>query len=135
MKGKVKGALSRTKNFVLKFLKNVRNYFKHNILFLTFIFINLINACLLRFFTVKNFSAISPILADLAIILIIGAFGYLFKKKNRFKYYMFWTVVFTAVCVINSAYYSNYVSFTSFSLLATSVQIFGVGDALNTIID
>ena len=135
MKGKVKGALSRTKNFVLKFLKNARNYFKHNILFLTFIFINLINACLLRFFTVKNFSAISPILADLAIILIIGAFGYLFKKKNRFKYYMFWTVVFTAVCVINSAYYSNYVSFTSFSLLATSVQIFGVGDALNTIIE
>ena len=48
---------------------------------------------------------------------------------------MFWTIVFTLICVINSAYYSNYVSFTSFSLLATSVQIFGVGDALNTIIE
>ena len=48
---------------------------------------------------------------------------------------MFWTVVFATICVINSAYYTNYVSFTSFSLLATSIQIFGVGDALNNIVE
>ncbi len=131
----VKIIVKRIKDFILKFLMGVRNYLKHNILFVAFVLICFINACLLRFFTVKNFTAISPILADMAVILIIGAFGYLLKKKNRFKYYMFWTVVFTAVCVINSAYYTNYVSFTSFSLLATSIQIFGVGDALNNIVE
>ena len=131
----VKIIVKRIKDFSLKFLMGVRNYLKHNILFVAFVLICFINACLLRFFTVKNFTAISPILADMAVILIIGAFGYLLKKKNRFKYYMFWTVVFTAVCVINSAYYTNYVSFTSFSLLATSIQIFGVGDALNNIVE
>ena len=89
----------------------------------------------MRAFTVKNFTAISPILADFTIIVVVGAFGYLFKKKHRFKYYMLWTIIFTATCLINSIYYSNYVSFTSFSLLATSLQVFGVGDALNTIIE
>ncbi|MBR3363109.1 MAG: sulfatase-like hydrolase/transferase [Bacilli bacterium] len=132
---KIKSIIKQAKTFIFKFLKNTRHYLKHNILFITFVLVCLMNACALRFFTVKNFTSISPILADFAIILIIGGIGYLFKKKNRFKYYMFWTVVFTAVCVINSAYYTNYVSFTSFSLLATSIQIFGVGDALNNIIE
>lgn len=135
MKEKIKNISVRTKDFLIKFGKSAKHYFKHNVLFITFILVCLVDACLLRFFTVKNFTAISPILADFSVIVFVGAFGYLFKKKNRFKYYMFWTIVFTLICVINSAYYSNYVSFTSFSLLATSVQIFGVGDALNTIVE
>ena len=135
MKEKFKKIKKTAKNFLIKFKNGTKDYFKHNILFVTFFLVCLMDGCLLRFFTVKNFTAISPILADAAVILLIGAIGYLFKKKNRFKYYMFWTIVFTAVCVINSAYYSNYISFTSFSLIATSLQIFGVGDALNTIIE
>ena len=122
-------------NYLKKFKINAKNYFKHNILFVTYVAVCLINAFLLRAFTVKNFTAISPILADFTIIVVVGAFGYLFKKKHRFKYYMLWTIIFTATCLINSIYYSNYVSFTSFSLLATSLQVFGVGDALNTIIE
>lgn len=122
-------------NYLKKFKINAKNYFKHNILFVTYVAVCLINAFLLRAFTVKNFTAISPVLADFTIIVAVGAFGYLFKKKHRFKYYMLWTIIFTATCLINSIYYYNYVSFTSFSLLATSLQVFGVGDALNTIIE
>lgn len=125
----------RTKDFLKKFAKGTKDYFKHNALFITFVLTTFIEACMLRFFTVKNFTAISPLFADFAVILFVGAFAYFFKSKNRFKYLMTWSVIFTLVCVINSAYYSNYVSFTSFSLLATSVQIFGVGDALNTIVE
>ena len=131
----LKKGLKKIKSLLLKFLIRAKYYLKHNILFISFVLLSLINACLLRFFTVKNFTSISPILADFAVIMIIGALGYLFKKKNRFKYYMFWIIVFTIICVINSAYYTNYVSFTSFSLLATSIQIFGVGDALNNIVE
>ena len=130
-----KNLLLKIKAFMINFIKGTKKYFKHNVLFITFVLVCLIDACLLRFFTVKNYMAISPILADLSVILIAGSFGYLFSRKNRFKYYMTWTVIFTLVCIINSAYYTNYASFTSFSLLATSVQIFGVGDALNTIIE
>ena len=85
---------------------------------------------MIRFLTVKNYTAISPILADLAFILFVGSIAYFFKPKNRFKYYMVWSVIFTAICLINSVYYTNYISFTSFSLLATSLQLAGVSDAL-----
>ena len=110
-------------------------FFKHNVLFVTFIITSLINGFFLRTLTVKNFASISPILADLSFIMIVGSFAYFFKPKNRFKYFITWSVIFTLVCLINSIYYTNYVSFTSFSLLATSLQIFGVSDALQTIME
>lgn len=135
MNNKLKGAGKRAKEFFKKFGHGTKYFFKHNVLFITFVLTVFIEAFMLRAFTVKNFTAISPVLADLAVTLLVAAFGYLFKAKNRFKYYMTWSIIFTLICVINSAYYSNYVSFTSFSLLATSVQIFGVSDAINTIIE
>ena len=135
MKNRLKELGTKTKVFIKKFLLSAKHYFRHNALFITFVITTLIIGSMLRFFTVKNFIAISPILADLAVILFVGALGYLFKPKNRFKYYFVWSIIFTLICVINSAYYSNYASFASFSLLATSVQIFGVSDALNTIIE
>ena len=125
---KLIGVLEKTKD-------NIMYFFKNNILFTTFIITSLINGCLIRFLTVKNYAAISPILADLAFILFVGSFAYFFKPKNRFKYFMTWSVILTLVCLINSVYYTNYVSFTSFSLLATSLQIVGVSDALETIME
>lgn len=115
--------------------ENVIYFFKNNVLFTTFIITSLINGCLIRFLTVKNYTAISPILADLAFILVVGSFAYLFKPKNRFKYFITWSIILTLVCLINSVYYTNYVSFTSFSLLATSLQLVGVSDALETIME
>ncbi|MDD6323421.1 MAG: LTA synthase family protein [Bacilli bacterium] len=115
--------------------ENFINFFKNNVLFTTFIIISLINGCIIRFLTVKNFTAFSPILADLTFIIFVGSFAYLFKPKNRFKYFMTWSIILTLVCLINSIYYTNYVSFTSFSLLATSLQIAGVSDALETIME
>ncbi len=135
MKDKLKKVGHRTKTFIKKFIKGTKIYFKHNALFITFVLTTFIESFMLRLFTVKNFTAISPLFADFAVILLVGSFAYFFKSKNRYKYLMTWSIIFTLVCVINSAYYSNYISFTSFSLLATSVQIFGVGDALNTIIE
>ncbi len=126
-------------NKFLKILASARDkfifFFKNNILFALFIIAMLINSSLLRFLTVKNFMAISPVLADLAFVLFIGSFAYFFKPKNRFKYYFTWAIILTLVCFINSIYYTNYVSFTSFSLLATSLQLAGVSDALGTIME
>ena len=113
-----------------KFKKNVQQYFKTNKLFVTFILTTLINGCLVRFLTVKNFFAISPVLADLAFLLLIGAFGYFIKPKNQFKYYFTWTIIFTFLCIVNSMYYTNYISYASFSLLSTSLQVVDVGDAV-----
>ena len=93
MEEKRKKIGKRIKSFIKKFLKNAKHYFKHNVLFITYIIVCLINGCLLRFFTVKNYTASSPFLADLAVIIILGSFGYLFKQKNRYKYYMYMPLV------------------------------------------
>lgn len=105
-------------------------YFKTNILFITFVLTTLLNGFLVRFLTVKNYFALSPVIADLAIILMIGAFGYFIKPKHQFKYFFTWSVIFCLVCLVNSMYYTNYVSFASFSLLKTSFQIVDVSDAV-----
>lgn len=110
--------------------KKVKKYTKTNILFLTFVLTSVMNSTILRILTVKNYFALQPILADLAVVVIIGAFGYLLKPKNQFKYYFGFTIFFTILCIINSMYYTNYLSFASLSLLQTSLQIVDVGDAV-----
>lgn len=118
------------KEFINTFKTHSKQYFKTNILFLTFVICSVLNGCLLRFLTVKNYFDIRPIIADTAVVLIIGAFGYFFKPKHQAKYFTFWSIIFILICIINSIYYNNYVSFVSLSLLGTSTQLGSVSDAV-----
>lgn len=123
------------KEKIIKFIKQFKNfeykeYAKTNVLFFTFIITTLLNGMMLRFLTVHNYFAIKPIIADLAVILLFGSFVYLFKPKNRFKYLLIISVLFTAICIINSLYYTYYMSFASFSLIAVSLTVVDVGDAV-----
>ena len=124
MKDKLKNTWEKIKQF------DYKHYFNTSILFFTFVVTSLINGMLLRFVTVHNYFAIKPILADLALILLFGSFVYLFKPKNRFKYLFILSILLTAVCVINSLYYTYYMSFASFSLIAVSLTVVDVGDAV-----
>ena len=124
MKNKINELWKKIKQFDYKY------YFNTNILFFTFVITNLINGMILRFVTVHNYFGIKPILADLALILLLGCFVYLFKPKNRFKYLMIVSVILTAICIINSLYYTYYMSFASFSLIAVSLTVVDVGDAV-----
>ena len=105
-------------------------YMKTNKLFFVFVLTSVGNATLLRFLTVQNYFEIKPLLADIGAVLLIGAFGYFFKPKNQFKYYFTWSIIFTFLCIVNSMYYTNYMSYASVSLLATSLQVVDVGDAI-----
>ena len=124
MKGKLKRTIDNIHNF------NYKHYFNTSILFFTFVITTLINGMILRFITVHNYFDIKPILADLAVVLLFGSFVYLFKPKNRFKYLMIISVLLTAICIINSLYYTYYMSFASFSLIAVSLTVVDVGDAV-----
>lgn len=109
----------------------IREYVCNNLLFLTFVLSSLINSFLLRAFTVKfSYNQIKPLLADIAMVLLIGLFAYCFKPKRRFIYYMIWTVIFAVLSAGNSIYYTNYKSFISVSLLSTASQLGGVMDAV-----
>ena len=116
--------------------KKIKTVAVSNILTITFVISNLINAVIVRSMTIGKAFYIKPLLADLTIILLVGAFSYFFKPKNRFKYFAVWSVIFTLVCLINGIYYKNYVSFASFSLLSTLSELKDYGDAVvNNILD
>ena len=95
-------------------------YIKTNVLFITFVLINLINSWLLRIVTMGNYFSIKAMIADLAFILVVGSFAYLVKPKKQFRILMPLTIIMSLICIINAVYYENYVSFASFSLLSTA---------------
>ena len=111
----------------------IREYFKSNRLFVAFVLTAVFNSTMLRFFcmhSIENYLSWKAILADLSIVSAIGAGGYLLKPKNRFTYYMSFNVFLTAICIINSVYYTFYTSFASISMLSLTQYIGDVGDAV-----
>lgn len=135
----VKNTFNKIKNEIIKKLKAIKTehlikqYIKNNILFLSFVILMVINATLLRFLcmhSIDNYLSFKAVLADTVVCVFIGAFGYLFKPKNRFAYYMTFTIFLTAICMINSVYYTFYTSFASISMLSLTQYIGDVGDAV-----
>ena len=111
----------------------IREYFKNNVLFLTFVGVSVLDSTLLRFLcirSIENYLSWKAIIADTFIATLIGSFGYLLKPKNRPYYYFGFCVFFTAICVINSIYYTFYTSFASISMLSLTQYIGDVGDAV-----
>ena len=122
--------INKIKRLTLKLFKKIGLYLKTNLLVEIFIIVNLINGMMLRHFTVKNIFDIKPLLGDLTILITVGAFAHLFKPKNQIKYLFSWSIVFSLVCFINCVYYSNYISFASFSMLTTATELTGYTDAV-----
>lgn len=121
------------KLFLINILVRIREYVKNNVLFFLLILTSVFNALLLRYFTIHtldNFLNIAPVLADAAIVTLFASFCYLMKPKKRFPYLFILSIIFTAICMINSIYYSYYNSFSSISLLSTSRFVSDVGDAV-----
>ncbi len=110
--------------------ERIKLYFRNNMLFVIFVIITVANAWLLRYFTVGNIFDREPFIADVATVLFIGAFGYFFKGQNRYRYFLFFTILFSILALVNAMYYRNFNSFTSISLIATSSQLIGVADAI-----
>lgn len=135
----MKKKLIKLKDKIIKKIKKIKeekmisNFFKDNRLFLVYVLVCVLNSTLLRFFTMptmENYLSFKPIIADIAVVTIIGSFSYLFKGKKRYVYLLVWAIIFTAICTINSAYYTFYTSFASVSMLSLTQYIGEVGDAV-----
>lgn len=121
------------KMYTKKGIRKVKKYAYENKYFILFVFLNILNAFLLRFFTVRdsgNIYNIETILADFSFVVIIGSLSYFFKGKGKNIYLIVWTFILSIICMINSAYYTFYTSFSSVSLLSTARFITSVGDAV-----
>ena len=135
--------MKRFKNINLKKLKDmkvkdvymfvcnyVKKYASTNILFLSYVVISLLIGVISRIATVGFPLLFRGFLADLMVILLVGAFGYLFKPKYQFSYYLIWLTFFTALAVGNTIYYKFYQSFLSITLISTSSMLGDVNDSL-----
>lgn len=112
-----------------KIKEKIKNIVKNYPVLLLFILGNFINAILLRLFTTGSFG-IRALFIDLGFVLLLASFSFLIKSKKRNIYYIVVTFILMAICIINSIYYNYYASFVSISLLATSVFVKDVGDAV-----
>lgn len=135
LKVKISRLYKKTKKNIIKLHKDrvITNYIKNNMLFFTFLLLNVLNATLLRFFcmhSIENYLSFRAIIADAMIISLVGAFGYLLKPKNRSAYYIGFTIFFSAICMINSIYYTFYTSFASLSMIGLIQYVGQVGDAV-----
>lgn len=111
----------------------IREYLKNNVLFMTFVITTVLCSTVLRFFcmhSIENYLSWKAILADTIVATLIGSFGYLIKPKNRFTYYLSFNIFLSAICMINSVYYTFYTSFASISMLSLTQYIGDVGDAV-----
>lgn len=113
-------------------IKNIILNIKENYsLLIIFILTNTINGVLLRLITIKSSLKLSAVLFDLAILIFISLFTFLFKtKKRRVKYLFIMTILITIICIANSIYYHYYSSFISVSLIATAIFAKDVSDAI-----
>ena len=90
---------------------------------------NFLNAILLRVFTTGHFQ-LRSVFFDIAFVLLLGGLSFIISEKRRNRYYFWTTFLMILICVANSLYYNYYSSFISVSLLATSVFVKDVGDAV-----
>jgi len=121
------------KKELITFINWCKEVVKSNILFFVFVISTLFNTILLRYFTIhtlENVFYYKPFLSDLTVILLVGAFSFMVKEKNQFRYLFISSIILNLICIINSVYYTFYTSFSSISLLATSKYVVAVGDAV-----
>ncbi len=130
MKKECKELKKNPKKFFHKNLRQIKKTCSKNKDFVAFVIVSVLNPTILRFLTVHNFFAIKPFLADLSVVLFIGAFGFLIKPKRRNAYFIGFNIFLTLICFINSIYYTFYSSFSSISLLSTSRFVVDVGDSV-----
>ena len=127
--------LKNIKNFDVKefgknIVKNIKKYASTNILFLSYVVISLLIGFLVRLGTIGTPLYFKALLSDFMIVLLIGAFGYLFKPKYQFTYFFVWIIFYTFLAIGNTIYYQFYQSFLSVNLISTASMLGAVDDSL-----
>ncbi len=129
MKQKIKKLYKNTKTKFLDNFSKLKTIYKENKIVFYYILGSLINGILLRTFTVGNFYAITPFLADLFISIIFASFYFSFKKEKGIIYLYIMSILSVIICISNIVYYSYYSSFISITFISFIITNHETGDA------
>ena len=111
-------------------VKKIYNYISNNRLFLIYVFLCVMIGLTLRIVTVGGMFKFLPFITDLLFVIFLGSFGYLFKDKHRYRFYLGLLFFFAILSFINTLYYQFYQSFVSVNLLSTVSMVGKVNDSL-----
>ena len=114
--------MNKFKAFIKKIKRSIVNYYMTNKLFISYVILALAGTIVARGFSFGHVFFLKAQASDLAMILLIGIFAYLFKPKNRYKYLLTWLIIFSVIEIINVIYYKFFTSFASLGELATLGQ-------------
>lgn len=120
------------KKYCNKLARKFKKYFSTNILFLSYTFTSVLIGFLLRLLTMSNVNDFRAYVCDFIVVIVVGSFGYLIKPKNQFKYFLSVSILFTAMCVVNSIYYKFYTNYVSISLLSTLSMLGKVSNSVTS---
>ncbi len=120
------------KRICKKIYLNTIDYIISNRLFLAYVVFAFIGTVILRYATLGDKFDIVTGAVELAFILILGSFAYLFKPQKRFKYLFIILFILYFINCANSIYYTFYANFTSLNLLASLSQ---TGEVADSVID
>ena len=115
-----------------KYKKKIFNYFSSNLIFIIYVILGVLIGFFLRLNTVGSVWSFKPFLCDLAVVIIIGSFAYLFKPKNQFIYLFSVILFFSILAIINSIYYMFYTSFIYINLIGTLSMLGEVSDSVTS---
>ena len=110
-------------------IKNTKVIIEDNKIVLFYIIGAVLNGILLRGLTLGSFISITPLLADLIISLMFASIYFLIKKKYRFLYLVFISIVSMSVCIANIVYYIYYSSFISITFFSFVFANHDTGDS------
>ncbi len=110
-------------NSYKKISSGVKNYICTNIMFLLFITITVLFSFFLRLFTIGTPIYFRSFFGDILVILVIASFGYFFKPKRRYVYFLSWLIFFTILNIGNTIYFEFYHSYLSINLIATAGMV------------
>ena len=118
------------KRDIKRFFNFLSTYIYNNKMYCIYALISSILMFTIRLLTTNVYLTIYPILVDLALILILGAFSFFFKTHlKRFVYLECLLTFHSVVCVINAIYYTYYASFESITELGSLGQVKTVKEA------
>ena len=117
-------------NVKIKVFNYIKNFFKNNILVVSFVVCAILMSLVMRYFVSGEINSVKAIVSDTGIVLLIASIGYFLGNKLHIYYLYFWSFVLTFIVIANTIHYRYYSAPISFTILSQLNQFDDVSDSV-----
>ena len=122
---------NKIKKFFNKHKKSFKTFAYTNRQFLSFVILLTVETFILGYTTLGPSTwGLQSLTFDLAVIILLGTMGYLFRPKKQYIYFQSVLIIISVICLINSIYYTFYNSYVTVGLIESLGQVNTVADSV-----